>query len=245
MQRSSLRAAPLFAAMAIVLSILLGGCGQQRGFERQEASDVVPSAAPTEIQSLKERQLVVLFGTLLQMDRVANLSITGPQASGMLPIVRNSVAAGEMGAAEAKKLQALLTPEQQRFYNEASAKFEARRREYAGGGDYPPRLSDEDRKRMMDEVRERRQQRGENDPGPAEGDAEGGAAQSPVPADGSSSGPERSPPAGGSGDSVNAQQGGFARGRGLHPSPGNPGIGEMDKNIEQQLLELLESKSKT
>ncbi|MBO9610311.1 MAG: hypothetical protein J7639_30405 [Paenibacillaceae bacterium] len=190
-------------------------CGSKLAITDRQAAAAEPTdAAAVAVQSVKERELVLLFGALVQMDRQANLRINPSQAIGMLPLVKKAVADGELGAAEAANLQHLLTQEQLRYYNDLSDRLAARWKELAGENAIEPdSLSDEERQHMLDEIIRRNVRRGTGPP-PAQ----------------SASPNEAATPDEGRSDS------------GMPP----PFAGiRTETNIEQQLLELLESRAQT
>jgi hypothetical protein len=65
----------------------------------------------------------MLFRGFIQMDNQGELLITKEQAVSMLPIVSKSTEDGEVTADNKTKLLAILTPEQKKFVDEMDAKF--------------------------------------------------------------------------------------------------------------------------
>lgn len=212
------------SVIGLLLVLLAGGalamfaaCGSKLAVTDRQAAAAEPAdATAIAVQSVKERELVLLFGALVQMDRQTGLRINKSQAIGMLPLVRKAVADGELGAAEAANLQHLLTQEQLRFYNDLSDRLAARWKELAGEDAIEPdSLSDEERQHMLEEIIRRNVRRGTGPPS---------AAASP-----SAGSPEGAPDE--------------SKGEGGMPPP-FAGI-RTETNIEQQLLELLESRAQT
>jgi hypothetical protein len=121
-----------FIAMVIVILAVMSGCGKQAASSEiattvlpndQEQGAVNSDAPKNQVMSQKELELSMLFRGLLQMDHKGELIITKEQAESMLPIVSKSTEAGEITADNQTKLMALLTPEQKTFIDEMSARF--------------------------------------------------------------------------------------------------------------------------
>jgi hypothetical protein len=122
-----------FIAMSILLLTLMYGCGKQAARPVSASTDqpsstqgqgTENSAAPKNpVMSQKELELSIMFRGLLQMDNKGELLITKEQAVSMLPIITKSTEDGEITAENQTQLMALLTPEQKTFIDDMSAKF--------------------------------------------------------------------------------------------------------------------------
>lgn len=146
-------------------------------------------------QNRKEKQLVALFLVLLQMDKKEGLAVTSDQAQKLLPYVHKSKDAGQLTEQEQQGIIALMTHEQLAFYDDFTSGMLMRKR--GGPPLFPDELTPEEREKLAEEFRSRRQ-----DMPPREGAASG-------------------PPREG------------------EPPLWGPGMGT---SIEQQLIQLLESK---
>ncbi|NEW06422.1 hypothetical protein GK047_10415 [Paenibacillus sp. SYP-B3998] len=69
----------------------------------------------SELQNYKERQLVLIFQSLIRMDQHIGLAITKEQAVAMLPFVRKSIDEGSLNEIDHKAVMKELTAEQQLF----------------------------------------------------------------------------------------------------------------------------------
>jgi hypothetical protein len=85
-------------------------------------SAVIKTSQP-DVQNRKERQLVLLFQALLQMDRKEGLSISKEQAAALLPLIRNSRDQGNLTTEQQQQALALLNVDQQAFYNDLAIKM--------------------------------------------------------------------------------------------------------------------------
>jgi hypothetical protein len=144
------------------------------------------------VQNHKERQLVLLFQALLQMDRKEGLSISNEQAAALLPLIRNSRDQGNLTTDQQKQALELLNTEQQAFYNDLAIKM--RDRMNGGASKNIDHLTQEERDKLIEQFKDRR-----NHPPPNTGSRDEGE------------------------------------------GPSGQGFG---KSMEQQLIDLLESKAK-
>jgi hypothetical protein len=96
-----------------VLFIVLSGCGV-----RSNAN----ASLKNEILSPKEKDLVMLFKSLLQMDYQPALLISKNQAVEMLPLVNQSAEDGGVIPETEKKILALLTLEQRNYLNDQASR---------------------------------------------------------------------------------------------------------------------------
>jgi hypothetical protein len=159
------------------------------------ASAALEGSQPV-VQNRKERQLVLLFQALLQMDRKDGLSISKEQAAALLPLIRSSRDQGDLTADQQKQALELLSSAQQAFYNELAAKMKNRMNGGGAGRDFN-HLTQEERDKLIEQFQQRRDRQ------PAGSESAGNR---------------------GEGD-------------------GLPGQG-FGKSMEQQLMDLLESKAK-
>ncbi|CAK4814191.1 unnamed protein product [Aphanomyces euteiches] len=221
--------------MLVIIVVVMSGCGKQAASSGPAASvqpndpseTAVNSNAPKDpVMSQKELELSMLFRGLLQMDNKGELLITKDQAVSMQPIVSKSTEDGEITADNQKKLMALLTPEQKKFIDDLNARFKQfsggnRNNPNAAGGGKRPALTDEQRaefqknqSNLTDEERKKLQEtRGNRGRGQGAG-TEGQGDQ-----------PQGEGQGGGQGN------GGFGG-----------GFGNFGDNVEQQLMDLLDTK---
>lgn len=210
-----------FMAMAIGLMIVLAACGKQAA-----STDSASSASPTEqaqgaanlaapqnpVMSQKELELSMLFRGFLQMDNKGELLITKDQAGIMLPIVKKSTEDGEITADNQQKLMALLTPEQKKFIDDMTAKF----KQFSGNrteGKGTGGKAGSKRPALTDEQRAEFQKNQ-----PKLTDEERKKLQ------------------------ANRSNQGQGTGTGAQGGQGSGGFGNFGANVEQQLLDLLDSK---
>jgi hypothetical protein len=112
----------------IILSLLTGCVSSnainpavQQAVSSQE-SNATETSQPV-VQNRKERQLVLLFQALLQMDRKQGLSISKEQAAALLPLIRKSRDQGNLTTDQQKQALELLNVDQQAFYNDLAIKM--------------------------------------------------------------------------------------------------------------------------
>jgi septal ring factor EnvC (AmiA/AmiB activator) len=175
--------------VGIGLIVWLNGCA---------APAPVISPAPVaavqrdEIQNSLERQMVILFQSLLQMDRRDNLKLSTQQAEAMLPLVERNTRVGELEQADKQLIINLLSAEQKDFTNEFQDRIRAKEQALK---EYKKKESSsvEERETMIHEFEARRRDR----------DAE---RQTAPTESGSNEGNPGSPPGGGSGSGKNVEQ---------------------------------------
>lgn len=162
----------------------------------------------------KDFQMMRMFRSLIMMDKADGLTITKDQAVQMIPVVQESITSGELTSDNKTKLLSGLTDAQKKYLDDAAAK-EPMRQDGKGGG-------------------------GGND-----GKGGSGSRPSSAPdAAGSAAGsPPVSPPAAPSGDQKPMDGGGAQMPQG-QGGPGGAGAGQGMQQSGQQLLELLQSKTK-
>ncbi|WP_079913827.1 hypothetical protein [Paenibacillus sp. 32352] len=148
-----------------------------------------------------QRQMMMTFSSLVQMDKQEGLAITKDQAAQMLPVVQESITKGEMSTDNQNKLLEKLTAEQKKFIDDAAARTPMRQGNSNGSSSDTKQKQalTEDQKKQMEEARQQREQQ--------KSDA-----------------------------AVNGQDN-----KDKQPRNGGPGGG---KEIGQQLVELLQSKTK-
>lgn len=196
-----------------LLAGMLLGCAQK---DRVRGNPGEPGAVPGDVsgtvrgassaeplQSTSERQLVIVFISLLEMDKRVELQISRQQAERILPVVNATIAHGELSQADRKLLLAALDARQQSYYEDVSARMKRRAAAMSRSPGPPPGppLTEEQRAAIARELEERRSQE-------VHGNGDG-AGQEPRPT------------------------------RFGEPPPWDL---DRDKNVEQQLVELLRSK---
>lgn len=111
---------------------------------------------PEEVQSDMEREMVILFQGLVQMDRQERLVINKKQAEELLPAVKRNTYDGELNPADQQMIIGILTADQRLFvikyqkdiHEHMQASKERKERE---------KLDHEERERMVREFQQRRQ----------------------------------------------------------------------------------------
>jgi hypothetical protein len=212
-----------FIAMVIVILVVMTGCGKQAASSEstttvqpsdQEQGAVNSDAPKNQVMSQKELELSMLFRGLLQMDNKGELIITKVQAESMLPIVSKSTEDGEITADNQQKLMALLTPEQKTFIDEMTARI----KQFSGNRNNPNGAGGGARPALTDD------QRAEFEKNQSELTDE-----------------ERKKLQENRNNRGNGQASDGQGGQG-NGGQGNGGFGGLGQNVEQQLLDLLDSK---
>jgi phage terminase small subunit len=164
-----------------------------------------PEAAKQEVvQSNREKEMVLLFQSLIKMDKRDQLTISSKQAESLLPLIKRNSSEGELGLADQKIITDLLTGAQKQYVDDFLEETRLRKEQFKQIKEQTG-ITDEERERMIREfLTKRAQERDGQLPPPRRNPAEG-------------------------------------------PSPGQPGSqggqgGQGGKNIEQQLIDLLEAK---
>jgi hypothetical protein len=155
----------------LMLLLLLSGCATKLIASNEadatvQPSDKVQSQAEIEqsdVQSDKERQLVLLFQALLQMDRKEGLSLSKEQAGNLLPIIQKSRDQGEITAAEQKQALDLLSADQNAFYNDLASKMKDRMNR--GNRKNLDNLTPEEREKLIEQFKSRNKDNPHADPG--------------------------------------------------------------------------------
>ncbi|UQZ83979.1 hypothetical protein SK3146_03191 [Paenibacillus konkukensis] len=219
-----------------VIAVLLSGCGTQsdgKAAASANAAGATASASQNKDQAQDQKQgqqdkqqrgamtegqreMMMTFSSLIRMDKADGLAITKEQAEQMLPVVQDSISKGEVSADTKTKLTEKLTAEQKKFLDDQAANAsQVRPGGNKGDNANKPELTDE-QKQKMEEARQKREQQKTDASGASGANADSGANAN----GGDQYGKDKQPRNGG----------GF-----------NPGGG---KNIGDQLVELLQSKTK-
>lgn len=82
----------------------------------------------------EQRQLTIVFQSLIAMDKADGLSITKDEASQLLPIVQASISAGKLSSDDQSKIEGKLTPEQKKFVDDFLANIQQRMQNWNGNG---------------------------------------------------------------------------------------------------------------
>jgi hypothetical protein len=165
----------------MILSLLTGCASsnaikpavQQAVAVSSQESAAIETSQPV-VQNRKERQLVLLFQALLQMDRKEGLSISKEQAAALLPLIRNSRDQGNLTADQQKQALELLNVDQQAFYNDLAIKMKDNMN--GGASRNFDHLTPEESDRLIEQFKERRNHpppntgsRGEGEGQPSQG----------------------------------------------------------------------------
>ncbi|CAG7648467.1 hypothetical protein ACFQI7_12615 [Paenibacillus allorhizosphaerae] len=154
--------------------IVISGCGTaghasstpdvssaQAATSPNKPADVQKRRPDGDLLSLNERQMVLFFKDLLQIDRKEGLGFTRDQAEEMLPLVRKNSISGELTQSDQAKIVEMLTTEQKHYYDEI-----IKRLPRLGMNPPPPppheHISPEELERKIEEFeRRRRAERGQ------------------------------------------------------------------------------------
>jgi hypothetical protein len=157
----------------IILSLLSGYAGSNPIKPAiQQAVSSQESASQPVVQNRKERQLVLLFQALLQMDRKEGLSISKEQAAALLPLIRNSRDQGNLTANQLKQALEHLNVDQQTFYNDFAKKMQARLNGVANIN--IDHLTQEERDKLIEQFKEKRNLEPPNTANRSEGEGPSG-----------------------------------------------------------------------
>jgi hypothetical protein len=123
-----------FWISAVLLMGILSGCvskspvTQEASTQPTETAKLEPKTSEdqNEVENHKEKQLVLLFKALQQMDQKAGLTLSKKQAEELLPLIRKSRDEGEISAVEQTQALALLNSGQKAFYDDFSSKINER-----------------------------------------------------------------------------------------------------------------------
>ncbi|MDB5054966.1 MAG: hypothetical protein JWM44_3016 [Bacilli bacterium] len=155
----------------VLLSVVLSGCGKKTAvtptvqtMQQQEQGRIqldvdTQAAAPNPVSSTKastnviqnkqERELVLMFRSLLQMDKKSELHFSKAQAENLLPLIRQSTSDGEMSDENLKMIIDLLTKEQKLFYDDLNMRFQKFSGNLSPSGGKKTELTDEQRQKIM------------------------------------------------------------------------------------------------
>ncbi|NOU97002.1 hypothetical protein GC093_27805 [Paenibacillus sp. LMG 31456] len=187
--------------VVFVVTVTMNGCAAS-------ATPVPPSASSSQvvhvkdrqddIQNSREREMVLLFQSLLQMSKRDNLNISTTQAESLLPLIKRNSKDGELGLWDHDKIMALLRDEQKQYVKDFLEETHIRKEHYKVLKEQPG-ISEEERYNMINEFISKRAQERDGELPPPRRNSD-----------------EDTPSGGGNG-------------------PGG-------KNIEQQLIDMLEAK---
>lgn len=148
----------------LLCSLLIGGCGTASGVkipqgDSSNESQSAESGAPVQLQSGNERNMVVLFRILLEMNRFENDSVTRMQAEQMLPWVKNGISKGGLTDEEYERIVGLFNDRQKSRFKQLSERWNSRARSAdreEKQGRNRVSLSPDDELRLEDEFQKRR-----------------------------------------------------------------------------------------
>lgn len=147
---------------ALTMSLLLGGCYTAKPVSAPPQPPERTTAKLEEIQRDTERDMVILFESLLQLDGQHGLEITGDQAKEMLPFVKRNSSEGELTQSDRQRIVIILTAEQKKFVAEYRDHITSKIVVFKENMERDE-LSPEERERMVREFQAKR--RMEHDPG--------------------------------------------------------------------------------
>lgn len=130
-----------------------GADGEQRDamMDRRDTHGNRTVVTGDELQSRKDKELMLLFIALLQMDKKAGLALTAAEAAAIVPAVKAGKEKGELSPEEKQQVFAALTNEQVRFLTEFRERVTTQRRKLR-------ELSPEERASMIEQFKQRRKQ---------------------------------------------------------------------------------------
>ncbi|MBP1995501.1 hypothetical protein [Paenibacillus eucommiae] len=150
--------------IVVLMLLLLSGCASQASDSTGSAPTAQPDESPgmesemqnrrPELQNGQERQMVMLFQAILQMDKQEGLSIDKTQAEQMLPLIRKSKEEGQMTAENETQVMALFTPGQTEFYTKLEEDMKSRRNDVSRRNSQD--LTPEEREKMIEEFKAER-----------------------------------------------------------------------------------------
>lgn len=136
-----------------IAAVILTGC------IRKEAVKPSPQSASLmkqeEVQSDMEREMVILFQSLIQMDKQAHLVINKKQAEELLPEVKHNTSEGGLTLAEQQIIVSILTVDQRLFVINYQKNMHEHIQKEIKERD---KLDREERERMVREFQLRRQE---------------------------------------------------------------------------------------
>lgn len=158
----------IICLICTVVICAISGCAVKDGFDNVQGQDQATALTGEskqegnkrtvqQLQSLSERQLVVVFIALVAMDKKADLSITGKQAEQILPIVDAAISQGELSHTNREILLDALNTAQRMGFEEVIGQMRKR----AAKNDKPgppagPALTEEERQALARDLEQRR-----------------------------------------------------------------------------------------
>ncbi|MCS7464435.1 hypothetical protein N0M98_30510 [Paenibacillus doosanensis] len=146
--------------LVISVAAMLSGC--EPDHSAADARSLAPVQKEEDVQSDMERDMVLLFQSLVQMDKQAQLTINRKQAEQMLPVVQRNTRTGELTQADRQDIIDLLTNEQRRFVSDYRERAHARMKAARDSKPFDG-LSQEEREKMVQEFQKRRRQEREEE----------------------------------------------------------------------------------
>ncbi|OXM87944.1 hypothetical protein [Paenibacillus rigui] len=137
------------------MTVALSGCNVTKATEQPPVPLTVKQE---EIQSAQERDMVILFQSLVQMDKKDGLMLSRRQAEDMLPLVRRNSTDGELSQADQQLIVSLLSKKQKAYVDDFQEHL-LNRKQSLTERKYMDDLTIEQREQMIKEFQMRRQQR--------------------------------------------------------------------------------------
>ncbi|MBE1445696.1 hypothetical protein [Paenibacillus sp. OAS669] len=162
-----------------LLAVILSGCGTASNGQANNTANAAGSSTNPAQQEQKQdanqasqdkqqrpamnqsqRQMMMTFSSLVQMDKQEGLAITKDQAAQMLPVVQDSITKGELSTDNQTKLLEKLTAEQKKFIDDAAARMPMRQGNSNGNSSDTKQKQalTEDQKKQLEEARQQREQ---------------------------------------------------------------------------------------
>jgi len=142
-------------SLLLGMAVLLSGCSISKAVEQPpEPSEVKQD----DIMSPKERDMVILFQGLVQMDKKDGLMLTKQQAEAMLPLVRRNSTDGELSQSDQQQIVGLLTLKQRAYVDEFQEHLQNRKQSFTDKKPWEE-LTPEQREQMIKDFQDRRQER--------------------------------------------------------------------------------------
>jgi len=138
--------------LIVFVLIFAGGCGN-------DAEPETAEQAPQEVQTLSEKQMVLLFQILVQMDKKEGLSISKAQANKMLPIIRKNSSQGEMTNKDLNMILEMLNPPQKLYYDDVQEQFNKRIQAVNENKTEADEMTDEEREQLIRNFKQRRSEK--------------------------------------------------------------------------------------
>lgn len=153
---------------ALLLAISgLSACNSIEGRQMEAPPKSTPSAPPApsddELLSRNERQLVLLFKALLQMEKKEELKLTRSQAESLLPLIRKNSTEGELTATDMNLILVKLSGPQIQYFAEFQ-KIKPKRVPDGLDGKGMAGLTKEEREKRIEEFESQRRHEPDKDP---------------------------------------------------------------------------------